>query len=130
MKSFKIQIPRHTYGRSFRFDFPISCKREEGVVGVCAILKDTEADDFYSIINPVERTVANISITTDGEVLYPSVPVISLSDGQMVPLTKMLQPVDYIKLGNKLSIVVEECNDLEGIIAYEIQIFMKTKRLL
>lgn len=126
MKLFKIKIPLHKYGRSYRFDFPISCKKEEGVVGVCAKINTSESCSFFD--NEIDSTVANVSISTDSEVIFPSVPVINpvLTS---TPLNVIMQPVDYVKLGNKLSIVVEESNDFFGDAEYELKVYVKTKRL-
>jgi len=120
----------HPYGRSFRFDFPISCKREEGVIGVAALLKMKDERVPYDFVFPNDSTAGNVSITTDGEVVAPSVPLV-FADFNNVPLSKIMQPLDYVKLGNKLSVVVEESNDFfDGVpFSFEIQIFMKTKRL-
>jgi hypothetical protein len=120
----------HPYGRSFRFDFPISCKREEGVVGVAALLMMKDERVPSDFVFPNDSTAGNVSITTDGEVVAPSVPLV-FADFNNVPLSKIMQPLDYVKLGNKLSVVIEESNDFfDGVpFSFEIQIFMKTKRL-
>lgn len=103
----------HDFGRSFKFDFPIEAI-EGYVVGVYAcprnivIHDDTEGDYIDKDIKPgLNATFGKVSVSTDnGDVIHSAVPV--MMRPALDNINKMIVPVDYHKVGNKLTIVAEE----------------------
>lgn len=114
IKRFSLSIQTsilHDFGRSFKFDFPIEAI-EGYVVGVYAcprnIVIHTEGDevekDMKSYLN---ATFGKVSLSTDnGDVIHSAVPV--MMRPALDNINKMIVPVDYHKVGNKLTIVAEE----------------------
>lgn len=103
----------HDFGRSFKFDFPIEAI-EGYVIGVYAcprnivIHDDTEGDELEKDIKPIiNATFSKVSVSTDnGDVIHSAVPV--MMKPALDNINKMIVPVDYHKVGNKLTIVAEE----------------------
>ncbi len=103
----------HDFGRSFKFDFPIEAI-EGYVVGVYACPRnivmhdnsygDESEDNMKEFIN---STFGKVSLSTDnGDVIHSAVPV--MMRPALDNINKMIVPVDYHKVGNKLTIVAEE----------------------
>lgn len=111
-------------GKSFRFDFPVS--RDHDIVG---ILATCDADN----LNPFVRNI-KLSVSTDGQVVIPSVAVTNLPPLKETA-TRLIVPVDFEKMGNKLTFSVEEyfkgdCVDTDKQIMdvdYTINVYVKTK---
>jgi len=103
----------HDFGRSFKFDFPIEAI-EGYVIGVYAcprnivIHDDTEGDELEKVMKPyLNATFGKVSLSTDnGDVIHSAVPV--MMRPALDNINKMIVPVDYHKVGNKLTIVAEE----------------------
>ena len=103
----------HDFGRSFKFDFPIEAI-EGYVIGVYAcprnivIHDDTEGDELEKDMKPIiNATFGKVSVSTDnGDVIHSAVPV--MMRPALDNINKMIVPVDYHKVGNKLTIVAEE----------------------
>lgn len=103
----------HDFGRSFKFDFPIEAI-EGYVVGVYAcprnivIHDDTEGDIGEKVFKPfINATFGKVSLSTDnGDVIHSAVPV--MMKPALDNINKMIVPVDYHKVGNKLTVVAEE----------------------
>lgn len=103
----------HDFGRSFKFDFPIEAI-EGYVIGVYAcprnivIHDDTEGDEGEKNMKPFfNATFGKVSVSTDnGDVIHSAVPV--MMRPALDNINKMIVPVDYHKVGNKLTIVAEE----------------------
>jgi hypothetical protein len=103
----------HDFGRSFKFDFPIEAI-EGYVVGVYAcprnivIYEGKEAAENENQMKPYRNaTIGKISVSTDnGDVIHSAVPV--MLKPALDNINKMIVPVDYHQVGNKLTIVAEE----------------------
>lgn len=107
--------PLHDFGRSFKFDFPIEAI-EGYVTGVYACPKNVRIvgnfdgdvnmgeDELSRVLN---STFGKISVSTDnGDVIYSSVPM-SFRPA-LDNINKLIVPVDYHRVGNKFTVVVEE----------------------
>lgn len=106
--------PLHDFGRSFKFDFPIEAI-EGYVTGVYACPKNVwvgsiEGDDTNTektLSRYFNSTFGKISVSTDnGDVIHSSVPM-SFRPA-LDNINKLIVPVDYHRVGNKFTVVVEE----------------------
>lgn len=102
----------HDFGRSFKFDFPIEAI-EGYVVGVYAcprnivIGDNSYGDEIENMKEFINSTFGKVSLSTDnGDVIHSAVPV--MMRPALDNINKMIVPVDYHKVGNKLTIVAEE----------------------
>lgn len=132
IKIFKIKTPKHTMGRSYRFDFPISGS-ERFVTGAFAWVSNVDADFPNGSTQSSQPNVftlpcqfGKVSIATDGCVVVPSCPLFT-PDRFSFQLSKAMQAVDFQKLGNKLSVIIEEIPiEWDFPVAYEAKIYLKT----
>ena len=117
LKVFNISVPSHIYGRCFRFDFPIS-GNDEYVVGAFAVIRDSLSD-----------CTGKVSLSSDnGEVIHPSLKFKGFQTYSNA--NKLMEPVDFAKVGNKLTVIVEEdidasngkCNE------YQLDVFLKMRK--
>lgn len=129
MRLFKINIPEHTYGRGYSFDLANS-NLNEYAVGAFAILKGIKIHngattyDYYRNVN-----IAKASVSTDGErVIHPTLPLQGC-----IPIKAaanlMMQPVDFVQLGNRLNVVIEEFQEpnlMGKTVAYTLCVYIKT----
>ncbi len=109
--------PLHDFGRSFKFDFPIEAI-EGYVTGFYACPKNVYIfGNFYGEDNTnvgedilsrnFNSTFGKISVSTDnGDVIHSSVPM-SFRPA-LDNINKLIVPVDYHRVGNKFTVVVEE----------------------
>lgn len=130
LRLFKIKTPNHRIGKSFRYDFPIggSCASVVGAFATIKRISDDTALDFNS------NTPFKVSLSTDGRIIIPSINVY----GGILPMravaNTMVVPVDFEKLGNKATIVVEEYipqssnyDKISSEVAYELSVYIKTR---
>lgn len=139
LKVFNIHVKNHVFGRSQRFDFPISGASERIVGAFATAILD---DDFNLESNPFDKSnrIMKVSLSSDGDAILPSIPVL-FSDAFPAKTTanQMMIPVDYDRLGNKLTIVSEEFLDsfadgnqvdddgnFTGRLGYTLKVYIKT----
>lgn len=141
IRLFKIKVPRHTYGRGYSFDLANSYANEF-CTGAFAFVKDgliTEQDQMEktrAIQLPwipffQNRNIAKVSISTDGEkVVHPILPLASKLPIKATA-NKMMQPVDFVQLGNKITVVIEEFQEAHLIgkqVEYTLSVYIKTTK--
>ena len=111
LKFFNIPIPEHKGSQCFRHDLPIS-GNDEYVVGAFAI--------SYS-----DNARGKLSISTDnGEVIHPSLVYRSATN---LLANKLMQPVDFARIGNKLTIIVEDDSTYQKN-GFNLGVFLKTRK--
>ncbi len=155
IKVFTIKLPYHAIGRSYRLDFPIS-GNERYVTGAFAVAnvfldEQTMPTDNQSGYLDIPNVFGKVSISSDGKVVSPSVPLLSrilkhytsYNDEYeqrprlMSTARKLMRAVDFGKLGNKLSIIIEEFpktnptefqSDEFGVLSltYTVKVYLKT----
>lgn len=131
MRLFKNNIPRHTYGRGYSFDLANS-NVNEYAVGAFAIIKDIKVKngnttyDYYR-----NKNIAKVSLSTDGDrVIHPTLP---LQGCLPIKATAnlMMQPVDFVQLGNRLNVVIEEFQEptlMGKEVSYTLCVYIKTQK--
>lgn len=105
----------HEFGRSYKVDFPIEAI-EGYVVGVYACpsninvkvtTPDGELNPKVNELSGSFSTFGKVSVSTDnGDVIHSSVPI--MVQPALGIINKLMVPVDYHGVGNKLTIVLEE----------------------
>lgn len=146
LKVFNIHVKNHVFGRSQRFDFPISGASERIVGAFATAILD---DDSNLESDPFDKSnrIMKVSLSSDGDAILPSIPVLFspipvLFSGAFPAKTtanQMMIPVDYDRLGNKLTIVSEEFLDsfadgnqvdedgnFTGRLGYTLKVYIKT----
>ncbi len=152
IKVFTIKLPYHTVGRSYRLDFPIS-GNERYVTGAFAVAnvfleeQPRQTDSQSSAHIQIPNVLGKVSISSDGKVVSPSIPLLSRilkhytsyydyneeRPSLMSTARKLMRAVDFGRLGNKLSIIVEEfpepnpewnSDDLN--LTYTVKVYLKT----
>lgn len=126
MKLYEINIPSHLYGRSFQFDFPVSSV-DESVTG-CMCYAVGVVYNGYGANDAITKTFAKVSISTDQQnIIYPSYPLAKLPI--KATANQLMQPVDFVKVGNRLCVVLEEFDNPELFgqkIEYTLKVYLKT----
>lgn len=149
IKVFTIELPYHAVGRSYRLDFPIS-GNERYVTGAFAVAsvnvdhQPQSSSGTYSNVS-VPSVLGKVSLSSDGRVVAPTIPLLTNEIGYLTPESrtitstakKLMRAVDFGKLGNKLSIIVEEFPDTyikeslteespEFNLTYKVKVYLKT----
>lgn len=120
LRLYKLKVPAHKLGKSFRFDFPIAGNGNM-LVGA------------FARIRGFESCFAKLSISTDGRIVVPSIKVMT-KPWIRPSANNMLVPVDFERMGNKITFVVEEFVNpyilgTKGIVEqeYTIDVYIKSK---
>lgn len=144
IKVFTIKLPYHAVGRSYRLDFPIS-GNERFVTGAFAVANvyadEQPMEDRMSRPNP-PRFLGKVSLSSDGRVVTPTIPLLTRFSDHEYPYQinmyktttarKLMRAVDFGRLGNKLSIIVEEFPDTVMMsgnhlkLTYTVKVYLKT----
>lgn len=138
LRLYKMTIPEHKVGKSFRFDFPMQGNGNE-IVGVFAVLSNATDEPYF---NPnlsqayEESKLIKLSVSTDGRVIAPSVDV-NMVFPPTTTAKNLCVPVDFEKVGNKITFVIEEyTNTFPKMIrsigeinsmGYEVCVYLKSK---
>lgn len=139
LKVFNIHVKNHVFGRSQRLDFPISGASERIVGAFATAILD---DDSNLESDPFDKSnrIMKVSLSSDGDAILPSIPVLfSGAFPAKTTANQMMIPVDYDRLGNKLTIVSEEFLDsfadgnqvdedgnFTGRLGYTLKVYIKT----
>ncbi len=150
IKVFNIELPAHELGRSYRLDFPIS-GNERCVTGAFAVAnvnsyEQPQPDETQPLRElRLPSVLGKVSLSSDGRAIAPTIPLLSNQTGyrtrESVVVTsrapKLMRAVDFGRLGNKLSIIIEEFPDNYykesiweesnvNLLTYKIKVYLKT----
>ena len=144
IKVFTIKLPYHAVGRSYRLDFPISGNERyvTGAFAVANVYADEQPMEDRMNWSTPPRVLGKVSLSSDGRVVTPSIPLLtrlsvheSSSQTNVYKTTtarKLMRAVDFGRLGNKLSIIVEEFPDTVMMsgdylkLTYTVKVYLKT----
>lgn len=144
IKIFTIKLPYHAVGRSYRLDFPISGNERfvTGAFAVANVYADEQPMEDRMNWSTPPRVLGKVSLSSDGRVVTPSIPLLTRLSNHEVPYQtneyktttarKLMRAVDFGRLGNKLSIIVEEFPDTVMMsgdylkLTYTVKVYLKT----
>lgn len=144
IKVFTIKLPYHAIGRSYRLDFPISGNERyvTGAFAVANVYADEQPEEDRMNWSTPPMVLGKVSLSSDGRVVTPSIPLLtrisvheSSSPTNVYKITtarKLMRAVDFGRLGNKLSIIVEEFPDTVMMsgdylkLTYTVKVYLKT----
>ncbi len=144
IKVFTIKLPYHAIGRSYRLDFPISGNERyvTGAFAVANVYADEQPEEDRMNWSTPPRVLGKVSLSSDGRVVTPSIPLLTrlsvhessapFNVYKITTARKLMRAVDFGRLGNKLSIIVEEFPDTVMMsgdclkLTYTVKVYLKT----
>lgn len=125
LRLFQLKTSTHKFGKSFRFDFPMS-GNGNNLVGVFATIDRNE---------PSCPRRMKLSVSTDGRIVAPSVDICGADKPICATAKTLCRPVDFEMMGNKITFVVEEFATLSAMTddakieetSYTIKVYVKSK---
>lgn len=124
LRLYKHRLPKHKFGMSYRFDFPINSE-DKSIVGVFAKIDNADGFDKRDYF-----IIGNVSLSVDGSVFVPCCQLLSKTPKNSTA-NKMMMPVDFAVSGNKLTVIIEEfpnkwITEFNDEFRYDISVYVKT----